>query len=162
MGHGSTMRPCACLSLSEGTGVPYTRLFYPLAIGDASVPAGGARGFALRPGGSMRERPQNGAPTEGELGGGDAAGGRTGFDGERGGPPHVELCNDPRGTLLQANAELTDAGWLRVVQSRVPVFDLERSLQENARAELRITYDDDYWALHDVLGTSEEYALHVD
>ena len=48
------------------------------------------------------------------------------------------------------------------MQSRVPVFDLERSLQENARAELRITYDDDYWALHDVLGTSEEYALHVD
>ena len=84
------------------------------------------------------------------------------LDGEGGGPPHVELCNDPRGTLLKANAELTDAGWLRVMQSRVPVFDLERSLQENARAELRITYDDDYWALHDVLGTSEEYALHVD
>ena len=83
-------------------------------------------------------------------------------DGATAGPPHVPLCNDPRGTALTANAELTDGGYLRVVHARVPAFDLGKTLEENARSELRIVYGARYWALMDQLGTSVEHALEVD
>ena len=74
-------------------------------------------------------------------------------DGEGGGPPHVELCNDPRNTALKPNADLTDAGWLRVLHARVPPFDLGKTIEQNAYSELRVAYGDEYWALHDVLDT---------
>ena len=84
------------------------------------------------------------------------------IDGATSGPPHVPLCNDPRGTALTANAELTDGGYLRVVHARVPAFDLGKTLEQNARSELRIDYGARYWALMDRLGTSAEHALEVD
>lgn len=84
------------------------------------------------------------------------------LDGEGGGPPHVELCNDPQGTALQPNAVLTDSGWLRIVQARVPAFDLSRSVAQNATSELRIDYGDEYWALQSELGRSATQAIEVD
>ena len=84
------------------------------------------------------------------------------LDGEGAGPPHIELCNDPRGTALQPNAVLTDAGWLRVIQARVPPFDISKSIHENISSELRIDYTDDYWQLHDSLGCDAEHAIEVD
>ena len=82
------------------------------------------------------------------------------LDGEGGGPPHVERANDPRGTALAPNATLTDAGWLRITQARVPRFDLEKPLDENIYSELRYDYGDSYWParalgywdLHELLG----------
>jgi hypothetical protein len=82
-------------------------------------------------------------------------------DGEGGGPPHIERANDPRGASLQPNADLTDAGWLRVLHTRVPSFDLAKALEENIHSELRIAYGDDYWDLHDVLGT-QDYPIDLD
>lgn len=76
-------------------------------------------------------------------------------DGEGGGPPHVERVNDPRGTALGANAALTDGGWLRVLHARVPAFDLEKPLEDNIQSELRISYSDEYWDLHDTLGSQD-------
>ena len=84
------------------------------------------------------------------------------LDGEGAGPPHVALCNDPRGTALQPNAQLTDAGWLRVTQARVPTFDLDASIDANIGSELRLAYGDEYWELMERLGTSAAYALEVD
>ena len=48
------------------------------------------------------------------------------------------------------------------MHARVPAFDLGKTLEENARSELRIEYGDRYWALMDQLGTSVEHALEVD
>jgi hypothetical protein len=84
------------------------------------------------------------------------------LDGDGYGPPYVHLCNDPRNTRLKANADLTDAGWLRITQTHVPAFDLEKTLEENAKSELRFSYGDEYWDIHDRLGRSTEYALQVD
>lgn len=84
------------------------------------------------------------------------------LDGATAGPPHVPLVNDPRGTPLHPNAELTDGGYLRVVHARVPAFDLDKTLERNARSELRIDYGTRYWALMDQLGTSVEHALEAD
>ena len=61
-----------------------------------------------------------------------------------------------------ANAELTDGGYLRIVHARVPAFDLGKTLEQNARSELRIDYGVRYWALMDKLGTSAAHALEVD
>ena len=74
-------------------------------------------------------------------------------DGTHGGPPYISLCNDPRGTALQPNCDITDAGWLRVLHSRVSRFDPGKYLDENIDSELRVDYSSDYWALFDVLGT---------
>jgi hypothetical protein len=84
------------------------------------------------------------------------------LDGEGGGPPHVERANDPRGTALAPNAALTDTGWLRITQARVPRFDLEKPLDENIYSELRYDYGDSYWDLHELLGRSAAHALEVD
>eukprot|EP00966_Prymnesium_polylepis_P020720 476813-Prymnesium_polylepis.2 len=67
------------------------------------------------------------------------------LDGANGGPPFVQLCNDPRGTALQPNAQLTDAGYLRVTQTRVRPFDTSKYLDENIHSELRISYGSAYW-----------------
>ena len=67
------------------------------------------------------------------------------LDGANGGPPFVQLCNDPLGTHLQPNAQLTDAGYLRVTQTRVRPFDTSKSLEENIHSELRISYGTAYW-----------------
>ena len=84
------------------------------------------------------------------------------IDGENGSAPFVQMVNDPRGTALQANAELTDGGFLRVVHARVPAFDLNKTLDDNIHSELRINYGDEYWDLHDLLGNSAEYGIEVD
>ena len=84
-------------------------------------------------------------------------------DGADGGPPYLQRMNDPtRGTLLQPNVELTDGGWARVAQSRVPAFDLDAGLEVNAGAELRLAYGDEYWELVARIGASADYALEVD
>ena len=74
-------------------------------------------------------------------------------DGTHGGAPYISLCNDGRGTALQPNCDITDAGWLRVLHARVPRFDTSSSLDANIHSELRVDYSSDYWALFDVLGT---------
>ena len=84
------------------------------------------------------------------------------LDGDGGGAPYVQLANDPRGTRLTANAELTDFGYLRVTHARVPAFDLDRTPEENARSELRWAYGDDYWRHHEALGRSRERAIECD
>ena len=84
------------------------------------------------------------------------------LDGEGGGPPHVERANDPRNTTLSCNAFITDAGWLRVSHFRVPAFNLEKSVEDNIKSELRIDYQQEYWDLFDALGKTTEYAIHVD
>jgi hypothetical protein len=83
-------------------------------------------------------------------------------DGERCSAPFVALVNDPRGTALEASCGLTDAGWLRVIQARVPAFDVNKTIEQNAASELRIEYGAPYWDLHELLGKSAEYAIEVD
>ena len=78
------------------------------------------------------------------------------MDGENGGAPYIQLCNDPRNTRLTDNTELSEYGWLRVTHARVPAFDLDRTLEENVQSELRWDYTDDYWHYHELLGTSHE------
>ena len=75
------------------------------------------------------------------------------LDGEHGGPPYVQLCNDPRNTRLAANTELSDHGWLRVSHAKIPAFDLDKTLEQNAQSELRFDYGDHYWDFHESLGT---------
>ena len=84
------------------------------------------------------------------------------LDGHGYGPPSIHLCNDPRGSALQPNADLTDAGWLRVIQTRVPAFDMGKSIDANVQSELRFSYGEHYWDLHDLLGRSAEYAIELD
>ena len=83
-------------------------------------------------------------------------------DGESSGAPHIPMVNDPRGTALTPNAEITEGGYLRIVHARVPAFDLERTLQENARSELRIEYGSLYWKMMDALGTNVHNSIHVE
>ena len=84
------------------------------------------------------------------------------LDGESAGPPYLQMANDPRGTRLQPNVELTEAGWMRVLRGRVPAFSVDRSLEENINSELRWDYGDDYWDLHTLLGTDTTHAIEVD
>ena len=77
------------------------------------------------------------------------------LDGEHGGAPYIQLCNDPRNTRLGANAELSDYGWLRVTRARIPAFDLDKTIEQNLQSELRWEYGDDYWDFHESLGTHE-------
>ena len=84
-------------------------------------------------------------------------------DGGGGSAPHVQRCNDPRGLpALTPNADLTDAGWLRILHARVPPFDLGKTIAANIASELRIDYGHEYWDMMERLGTSAEYALEVD
>lgn len=87
-------------------------------------------------------------------------------DGEGAGSPspHIERCNDPRGLpALTPNADLTDAGWLRVLHARVPPFDLGKTIDANIASELRIDYGgQEYWDMMERLGTSAAYAIEVE
>ena len=83
-------------------------------------------------------------------------------DGEQGGPPFLHRMNDPRGTALRANVELTPGGWARVTQRRVDAFDLGRGIDANAGAELRLGYGDEYWDLMEGLGSSQALAIELD
>jgi hypothetical protein len=84
------------------------------------------------------------------------------LDGESGGGAEVQRANDPRGTSLRPNAVITEGGYLRVTNARVPAFHLDKSVDDNIGSELRISYGDDFWALQDVLGTSRAFAIQVD
>ena len=84
------------------------------------------------------------------------------IDGEQCTAPYIPRANDPRGTALHANAEVTDAGWLRITQARVRAFDLNKTLDENIGSELRITYEEHYWDLHNRLGCTRNYAIECD
>ena len=69
-------------------------------------------------------------------------------DGEHGGPPFLHRINDPRGTRLGKNVELTPGGWVRVTQQRMHVFDADKGIHANAGAELKLAYGDEYWDAH--------------
>lgn len=84
------------------------------------------------------------------------------LDGETGGPPFLQFCNDPRGTALTPNTEMTPYGYLRVTHSRVPAFRFDRTLEENSASELRWDYGDSYWAFHDQLGRNSQNAIECD
>jgi len=77
------------------------------------------------------------------------------------GPPHLGMANDPRGTRLQPNAIVTDAGWMRTTR-RVPAFSLGKTVEQNGEAEIRWSYGEDYWDLHALLGTDAAHAIVVD
>jgi len=81
-------------------------------------------------------------------------------DGEGGGGAEVPRANDPRGTRYHTNCVITEGGYLRVTAARVPAFDLKR--EDNLSSELRISYGDSFWDLHDVLGTTPEFAIQPD
>lgn len=83
-------------------------------------------------------------------------------DGDTSGPPYMMRLNDPRGTRLQANVGLTEGGYVKVTQRRVPAFDLGKPLEANASSELRLEYGDEYWAMMDALGSDAAHALEVD
>ena len=68
-------------------------------------------------------------------------------DGENGGPPFLHRMNDPRGSGLRANVELTWGGWVMATQTRVPAFKLYRGTEANIASELRLSYTDEYWRL---------------
>ena len=84
------------------------------------------------------------------------------IDGQGAGPPHIEMANDPRGTRLEPNAELSEYGWLRVTRGRVPAFSLAKTVEGNVDAELRWSYQESYWDLHELLGTDAAHAIEVD
>jgi hypothetical protein len=83
-------------------------------------------------------------------------------DGASSGPPYLSRINDPRNTSLRANVELTPGGWLQVIQNNIPPFDLSKGVDQNARAELRFDYGDEFWSAMTRLGTSSEHAIEVD
>ena len=84
-------------------------------------------------------------------------------DGESGGPPFLHRMNDPRGSGMRSNVELTPGGWVKVIQRRVPVFDLQSGVDANIGAELRLAYgEEEYWGMMDRLGTSAAHAIEVD
>ena len=43
----------------------------------------------------------------------------------------------------------------------MPAFDMGKGLEANVASELRISYGDAYWDLHERLGRSAEHALEV-
>ena len=51
---------------------------------------------------------------------------------------------------------------MKVIQRRVPVFDLQSGVDANIGAELRLAYGEEYWAMMDRLGTSAAHAIEVD
>ena len=77
-----------------------------------------------------------------------------------GGGAEVPRANDPRGTRLRTNCVITEGGYLKVTAARIPAFDVNKD--DNIASEIRISYGDEFWALHDVLGKSQEYAIELD
>ena len=84
------------------------------------------------------------------------------IDGQGAGPPHIEMANDPRGTRLEPNTELSEYGWLSVTRGRVPAFSLAKTVEGNVDAELRWSYQESYWNLHELMGTDAAHAIEVD
>ena len=84
------------------------------------------------------------------------------IDGQGAGPPHIEMANDPRGTRLEPNCELSEYGWFRVTHGRVPAFSLAKTVEANVDAELRWSYQESYLDLHELLGTDAAHAIEVD
>ena len=86
------------------------------------------------------------------------------IDGESGGAPYIQLCNDPRNIgHVRANTDMSEFGYLRVTHARIPAFDLDKTLQENLASELRWSYgDEEYWTFQELLGTAPQHALEVD
>lgn len=82
-------------------------------------------------------------------------------DGDTGGAPYLHRINDPRGTRLGPNVQLTPGGWFRVTQRRVPAFDLARGVDENIAAELRFSYGDEYWRTIGRLGRDAAHAIEL-
>lgn len=83
-------------------------------------------------------------------------------DGEGGQPPFLHRTNDPRGSGLRSNVELTPGGWLKVIQREVPAFDIDANLDANIRSEIRFSYGDDYWRIMERLGNTADLPLEVD
>lgn len=83
-------------------------------------------------------------------------------DGEDCPPPFLHRINDPRGSGLRSNIELTPGGWVKVIQREVLAFDLDAGLDANIRSELRFSYGDDYWSIMERLGNTAELPLEVD
>ena len=75
------------------------------------------------------------------------------LNGSTGGAPYLQYANDPRGTGLQPNANVTPGGYMTVSQTSIQAFDLDKRLHENIGSEIRWSYGDDYWALFNILGT---------
>ena len=68
------------------------------------------------------------------------------------------MANDPRGTRLQTNMDMSEFGWFRVTRGHIPAFSLSKTVEENANAELRWDYTGDggqYWDFHEILGTRD-------
>ena len=72
------------------------------------------------------------------------------------------MANDPRGTRLEPNTELSEYGWLSVTHGRVPAFSLAKTVEANVDAELRWSYQESYLDLHELLGTDAAHAIEVD
>ena len=75
-------------------------------------------------------------------------------NGSTAGPPYLSKANDPLGTRHRPNTSLTPGGFMKVDQSSIPAFDLEKTLAANVKSEIRWDYGKDYWATFKVLGTS--------
>jgi hypothetical protein len=63
------------------------------------------------------------------------------IDGSTMGPPYLQYVNDPRGTRLHPNCEVTEAGYVKVIATRIPAFHPDRPIQ----SELRFPYGDGFW-----------------
>lgn len=83
-------------------------------------------------------------------------------DGVTAGPPYLHRMNDPRGTMLKPNIQLTPGGFAQVTQTRIPAFDLSKDLKGNRKSELRLSYGDEYWEIIELLGSTREYGIEVD
>jgi len=79
-------------------------------------------------------------------------------DGAEAGPPFLQRINDPRGTRLRPNVEVTEHGFVRVIASRIEAFDPEQPL--STKSELRFEYGEEYWQTQALLGT-EHMPLRV-
>lgn len=75
-------------------------------------------------------------------------------NGSTGSAPYLQYANDPRGTGYRANAFLSPGGYMTVAQSEIPAFDIDKSLTDNIRSEIRWSYGEDYWETFNALGTS--------
>lgn len=69
------------------------------------------------------------------------------IDGDPDQPPCIPLVNDPKGTGLRTNCILSEWGILRSTASSIPAFDIGKSVEENVKSELRISYGDGFWNL---------------
>lgn len=63
------------------------------------------------------------------------------IDGSTMGPPYLQFVNDPRGTRLHPNCEVTEAGYVKVIATRIPAFHPDRPIQ----SELRFPYGGGFW-----------------